>query len=229
MSIIAKCECGNRMALSDNLAGRTVRCSKCGGDVLVPAQSTGVSAASRQNMANLATPSVQINPALLMGGTVGTIALVIFLALYFGPWQVGRQWTAMSSSANDQVTDVVQFAISAYESQRGLYDVALAHNAPQTEGPANFVPPMMAFTMPRRIIFSGKTNRGNYIGTYDTQTGDIIADIQTGGYSVGGLVDVKQATGNFHITGREKNGVPAAEINGISLKIASQKPQGRDE
>jgi hypothetical protein len=216
------------MALSDALAGRTIRCSKCSGEVLVPEQSSSVSAASQRNMANRATPSVQVSPVLLMAGTAGMIVLVIVLALYFGPWAVGKKWEAMSGTANSQVTDVVQFAIQAYESEHGMYDVADSHLAPETEGPAVFVPPMMAFNMPARIIFSGKTNQGSYIGTYDTRTGEIIADIQIGGYSVAGLVDVKKATGNIHITGREKDSKVEAEINGQPLKIVFPKPIGRD-
>jgi len=150
------------------------------------------------------------------------------LALYLGPWTVWKKWGAMSSQANTQITDVVDFAIKAYESQTGAYDASESHNAPRVDGDAAFVPPMMAFSMPRRIIFSGKTNQGNYMGTYDTTNGEIAVDIETGGYTVGGLVDVKKATGKFHTTGREKDGTPSAEVDGAPLKIV-MRPRNRDE
>ena len=151
------------------------------------------------------------------------VLLVIVLALYMGPWTVGNQWAAMSGKANTDVTDVVQFAIKAYESQNGMYDAAVSHRDPTTEGDASFVQPYMAFKMPRRVIFFGKTNQGNYRGTYDTSSGEIIADIETGGFSVAGLVDVNKATGSFHITGREKDGQVTAECDDKPLKIFMRK------
>jgi hypothetical protein len=218
------------MVMADVMAGRTIKCSKCGGEVFVPAASTSAApggAAGRKKAE--ATPALEISPAIIISAMVGVVVLVIVLALYYGPWTVGKKWEAMSSHANDQVTDVVQFAIQAYESQTGMYDASMSHHAPTVDGQAAFLPPLMAFSMPRRVSFTGKTNQGNYVGTYDTSDGEINADIETGGYTVGGLVDVKKATGTFHITGRMKDGTAEAEVDGTPLKIVMRKPLGRDE
>jgi hypothetical protein len=220
------------MMLADALAGRTIRCSKCGGDVFVPAGSTTAAPdakAKKKAAASAATPSLEISPAIIISAIVGVVVLAIVLVLYFGPWTVGKKWEAMSATANTQVTDVVTFAIQAYESEHHLYDASQSHMAPHADGDATFVPPMMAFSMPQRIIFSGRTNQGKYIGTWNTSTGEIIADIETGGYSVGGLVDVKKATGQFHITGRIKDGQPQAESDGEPLKIVMAPPHRRGE
>ncbi len=189
--------------------------------MLVPQPSAAAIAARSPEARRKAdtTPAISVNPALVIAAIVGVVVLVIVLALYFGPWTVGNQWAAMSARANRDVTDVVQFALQAYESEHGMYDAAQSHMSPQIQGDAAFVPPYMAFSMPRHIMFTGKTNQGNYIGTYDTVTGEVAADIETGGYTVGGLVDVKKATGRFHMTGREKDGKVEAESDGKPLQI----------
>jgi hypothetical protein len=149
--------------------------------------------------------------------------VVTVLVLYLGPWRVAGNWAAMHTRANTEVTDTVDFAIRAYESQHGMYDTSQSHMVPRVDGDAAFFPPAMSFSMPQKVRFKGKTNQGNYTGTWDTATGEIVADIETGGYTVGGMVDVKQATGTFQMTGREKNGVVTAEADGQDLKVIVTK------
>lgn len=227
MSIIAKCECGNRMAVADVSAGKTLRCGKCGGPVVVPAASATPGTTARQKRA-AEMPSVEISKSVIISVVVGVVLLVGVLALYFGPWTVGNKWSAMSSKANDQVTDVVGFAIKAYESTNGMYDPGQSHHEPMADGPCAFVPPYMTFSLPRRIIFTGMTNQGIYKGTYDTTDGEIIADIEIGGATVGG-VETRKGTDWFHITGREKDSKVEAEVDGKPLQIVFPKTHGRDE
>jgi hypothetical protein len=224
MSIIAKCECGHRMSVADVMAGKSVRCSKCTGLIEVP-EATGPKGPSPMARRNAEVPSVSVSPALVMTGIVTAVVMAIVLTFYFGPWTVGKKWEAMSVKANEQVTDVVQFALQAYESEHALYDTTQSHNLPQLQGDASFVPPMMAFSLPRKIIFLGKTNRGNYTGTFDTTNGEVEAEIETGGFTVAGLLDVKKATGKFRITGRMKDGEAEAECDGEPLKIVAHKPE----
>ena len=215
------------MSVADVMAGKTVRCSQCTGVIEVPAASAG-KGPSPMARRNAEVPSISISPGLVMTAIVGGIVMVIALTLYFGPWTVGKKWEAMSPKANEQVIDVIGFALQAYESEHAMYDTTQSHNLPQTQGDASFIPPMMAFTMPRKIIFLGKTNRGNYTGTYDTTNGEIEAEIETGGFTVSGLLDVKKATGKFRINGRMKDGEAQAECDGEPLKIVVSKPAGRE-
>jgi hypothetical protein len=129
----------------------------------------------------------------------------------------------MSKRANTDVTDVVQYALQAYESEHGMYDASRSHNVPMVQGDAVFVPPLMVMTLPHYMIFTGKTNQGNYIGKYDTTNGEVEADIEVGGWTVGGLVDVRKASGKFHMTGREKDGALSAESDGQPLTIIVPK------
>jgi hypothetical protein len=215
--------------VADVMAGRTIPCQKCGSDVTLPSTPTGGGAPTTARRKAEATPSVHVSPVLIISAVVGVVVLVIVLALYFGPWTVGNQWAAMKPQANTEVTDVVQFALQAYESQNGMWDTTLPHGSPGVQGDAVFVPPMMVMSMPAKIVFSGKTTQGTYMGTYDTKTGEIVATIETGGYNVGGLVDMKKATGSFKITGREKDGKMSAEVDGEPLKIVMRKAPGKDD
>jgi len=208
------------------MAGRTIPCPKCGSDVTLPAAPSGAPAGRAKVDA---TPSVHISPTIIISAVSGVVVLVSVLVLYFGPWRVGNEWAAMGPRANTEVTDVVNFALRAYESEHGMWDTSMPHGEPMVEGDAVFVPPALAMTLPRRMIFSGKTNHGSYMGTYDTKTGEIIATIDTGGYVVGGLVDAKKPTGSFQFTGREKDGKTTAEADGESLEIVMRKAAGKGE
>jgi hypothetical protein len=43
--------------------------------------------------------------------------------------------------------------------------------------------------------------------------------VEYGGYSFGGMVDIKKASGKFNMTGRMVNGAPQAEVDGNPIKI----------
>jgi hypothetical protein len=221
MGINFRCGCGRQIGVANVMAGRFVRCPQCDGDVLVPQASApngGKSAASTTRRKPAATPSIVISPTLVTAGIIGGVVAIIVLALYLGPWRVGNQWAAISSRANDEVTDVVNFALLAYDSQHPDFSSKGVHPPPQLQGPASFVPPMMAFTMPENIIFLGKTSRGNFTGTWNTRTGEIAANIETNGWTIGGLADARKASNTIRITGREKDGKVSAEMDGQPLE-----------
>lgn len=226
MAITVRCSCGKKSLVGDKLAGGTIRCTACGNEVAVGAPSAPSPAAAKAK-AQAAGSGLSINPTIMIVGIVGILGLVTGLILYFGPWRISTQWAAMKPRANTEVTDVVDFSIRAYESEHGMYDAGTSHLAPRADGDAKFIDPVMSFSMPRKMTFVGKTNEGSYIGTWDTTTGEVVADIETGGYSVGGMVDVSKATGKFHVTGREKDGTVTAEVDGEPLHIAVRNPLPR--
>ena len=242
MLVTVNCTCGKRIGVSDALAGRTVRCPKCGDEVLVKAaaapagKGAGKGAGPAAKQTGASAPAVAVSPTLITAGVVAALVLAVALPLYFGPWRVGNDWAAMAPKAGTDVTDVVMFALQAHQSQAFApasgADVTPSAQlaigkAPAIEGPANFIPPVMAFTMPRHVLVTGRTSQGGYRGTYDTTDGEVTLDVDTGGYSVGGLVDMHKATGSMHVTGREKDGQVTAEADGTPLKIYVPKYRGR--
>jgi hypothetical protein len=240
VAITVRCTCGKKTSVGDALAGAMIRCSGCGEDVFVTAApakpgapvaktrsaSSQVPGRPKQKPlpAQTAVPMLSVNPAIVIGSIVLVIVIAVVLALYLGPWTVGSKWAAMSKQANNETTDVVNYAIQAYESEQGMYDANQSHIVPHIEGDAAFIPPYMSFTMPRRISFTGATNQGAYRGTYDTTTGEVNATIDVGGMTVGGLVSVRNATSSFHMVGREKDGqVTAEDDDGHALEIVRRK------
>jgi hypothetical protein len=118
----------------------------------------------------------------------------------------------------------------AYLSEQGEYDPNSSHMVPQVEsGNVLFYRPTMVMSMPELVKFHGKSNQGDFVGTYNTKTGDIEADVSYGGYSVAGMVDVRKPTGNFHMTGRENNGQVEAESDGNKLVIIYPKKIEEDK
>jgi hypothetical protein len=229
MAIVSRCACGNRISVADALAGKTIPCPKCGGDVALPSAPNSPAGTAKSRQAQAAVPAVSVSPGIIISAVVGITVLIIVLVLYFGPWTVGKEWEAMSKDANTQVTDTMQFALSAYLSQHGMYNAAKSHNVPMVQGDAVFIPPMMVMSLPKKMVFSGKTNQGNYKGTYDTTTGEIAAQIEYGGWTIGGLVDAKKAIGTFNMTGREKDGKVTAETDDGPLQIVIPKVKDADE
>jgi hypothetical protein len=232
MAITVRCRCGKKTLVADTLAGATICCSACGNDVTVgtpgagpqsPAAAAKFKAETERKKAAAAGPGLSVNPALLIGGIVGVLLVVTVIVFCLGPVRVNGQWSDMHRRANTEVTDTIDFALRAYESQNHMHDTSQSHNLPMIEGEAAFFPPGMPFSMPATIPFTGHTNRGAYKGTWNTSTGEIIAEIETGGINVAGLADIKKATDSFHITGREKNGVVSAECDGQDLKVIVTK------
>lgn len=223
MGLLAICECGKRTGVAAVMAGRSIRCSACGNDVFVQPSAPSTAGQSTGRLATREASAVAVSPTLIRFGILGGVLAIVFAIFYFGPWRVGSNWAAMSTRANDETTDVIIYALQAYETQSGYSSARMIHMTPQLQGPASFIPPMMAFTMPRNMTFLGKTNRGNYRGTYDTTTGEIDAVIEYDGLTVAGLVDARKARGEFHITGREKNGHPTAELGGQPLQIGGPR------
>ena len=242
MPIVAKCACGKRIGVADALAGRTVRCPACGEGVLVtPAAAASPggggprspAAVAQARRAANASPAVTVSPGIIIAAVVGVALVAIVCVLYFGPWRTGQQWAAMAPQANTTVTDVVMFALQAHQSSavldgadRGPGGVSVG-KAPAIEGPAVFVPPMGAFSLPRRIVVSGRTSQGGYIGTYDTVNGEVAVTLEVGGYTVGGMADLHKPTGKIQVVGREQNGVVTAESDGQPMTITVPKWHGR--
>jgi hypothetical protein len=228
MGINVQCGCGKQIGVADVMEGRFVHCPACDGDVLVVRKTSspnrkGAAAPARKGKSTPArnkqntAPTVVISPTLITAGIIGGVILLLCLGFYLGPYRVESNWTAMSSRANDEVTDVISYALLAYDSQHPDFSLKGIHAPPQMQGDASFVPPMMAFTMPANIIFLGKTSRGNYTGTWNTSTGEVVAEIETNGWTIGGLADARKATNQIRITGREKDGKVTAEMDGAPL------------
>jgi hypothetical protein len=223
MAIVVQCGCGKRMGLADATAGKTVKCPACGNSIAVPAGSAGaapVAGGRRVVKEKSASPAVYISLGKIVAAAVLLIVVVSGIMFYLGPVRVWNQWEAIAPQANGDVKDVITFALQAYLSQNGYYDPARPHDVPNIDGIILFYRPVLAMSMPEKIKFEGKSSQGDFSGFYNTQTGDIEADVSYGGMTVAGMVDLAKSQGTFHITGRDvDHHQPEAESNGQKLEI----------
>jgi hypothetical protein len=213
------------MGVSDALVGKTVRCSLCGQNVVVAAAPAGGKKAASKNTA---APSFAISPGLLTMVILLVVGVGATVAYRVGPARVAGQWeNTVGPKAQGDVNDVVSFAIQSVMSETQLYDPTKGLNRPSVDGGVDFAMPYVVMTMPQKVKFSGMTQQGRFDGIYDTQSGEIEADIAVGGHTVGGLIVTANALADFHITGRDVNGSPQAELDGRSLKIVYPKPKAQ--
>jgi len=218
--VTVQCTCGKRLGLSDALIGKTIKCPKCREEIFVsPSAQTLPKAPAKK-----ARETIHIS-----GGLMALAAIVILLAggtltLKLGPMRVWNQWEGMNAKAAGDITDVVSFALQAYMSQIHLYNPTKSHRQPAVDGPISFKPPFLVMSMPEKVPFAGMSNQGQFVGFYHPATGEIEADIAYGGREVAGLIVTQRAAGVFHITGRDANGSPQAEVDGTSLAIYYPPP-----
>jgi hypothetical protein len=214
MEIKLLCNCGKRMGVSPALAGTNVRCPKCGASIFVPA--VPFPAGPVKQKLDDDPPRIQIDPAKIVVAVIALAVIGSIALVYFGPLSVRRQWQVIGPTANDEITDVVSFALQAFLSQHNLFDPRKSH-APAVIGDVSFAPPVLVMSMPETVPFHGESTQGDFQGEYDTRTHDISAEIGYGGSKIG-------ATQTFRITGREKNGVPHAEMDSVPLTIYYPPP-----
>jgi hypothetical protein len=241
MAITVQCPCGRRTTVGDALAGKSIRCPQCGQSVAVGAAPTagktqprasapprGATAQPRgktplQIRRENAVPALHIETGLLIKVGVATALVVLILLAYFGPVRVWNQWEQIGPKAQNDISDVVSFALQAYLSQNGMYDPAKTHSQPGVQGNIGFFRPFLSMAMPDAVKFFGRTNQGPFQGTFNPRNGEINATISYGAVShlaFGSDTGLKETVaGSFQITGREQNGAPQAEMNGTKLTI----------
>lgn len=215
MPITVQCACGKRTGVSDALAGKTVRCPKCGDPVFVAASPQAGKAAGKD-----ATPGFYMSQGQIIGLCVVAGLVIIGLLTYLGPVRVSRQWDAKEEQALGTVMHLVSYSLKAYLSQTGDYDPSVPHNIPSVErSSVGFDKPMFRMTLPRKVRFMGASTQGGFEGNYDTQTGAIEADVEYGGYTVAGMVAIKKPTGKFHLVAHEENGKAIVEVDGKQIDV----------
>src|SRR5437763_5006524 len=121
MPISVICDCGKKTTVGDPLAGKTIRCPGCGGELYIPASSSPAGAApgkpGKTAKKASAGPAIHISSGTVTLLSVGGVIALGILLFVFGPMHVWREWQAKEPAAKDEVTDVIDFAIKAYLSE----------------------------------------------------------------------------------------------------------------
>lgn len=205
------------MGLSDALAGKTIKCPACGDPIVVAAAgapAAGKKPAAKQNE----NPAVYVSKGKIVAMASIAVVFILGIMFYRGPVQVWHQWENIGPKAESDVSDVLTFGLQAYLSEVGMYNPASPHSGPAVDH-VSFFRPTLVMSMPEKVAFFGKSNQGDFKGYYHPGSGEIEADVNYGGISFAGAVDLAKSIGTFHMTGRMANGFPQAEVNGTPIKV----------
>jgi hypothetical protein len=209
------CDCGKSMMVSDALAGKSVRCPGCGESIFVapPAQ-----AAPTTGKKTSGGSGFYMSSGMILGISAAVLVLVGGILFYVGPIRVGQQWETKQTDARYTVQNVITYGLKAYLSQLGEFDPG--HRPPAVASDdIVFMRPMMTMSLPKKIPFVGNSNNGAILGTYDTETGEVEADVDYGGAAAVGVAVLKKPTGQFHMIGHEENKNPIVTVNGKVITI----------
>src|SRR5580658_9715354 len=215
MPITVQRGCGKRMGLSETLAGKAVKCPACGEQIAVPAARAATGPGGRRPVAKkpAASPAIYISKGKIVAVVSLLVVIILGAMFYYGPVRVWNQWEDVGPKAQSEVGDVLEFALKAYLSQQGLYNPAKDRQGPTVDTDnIHFFRPTLVMSMPDSVTFFGKSSQGDFKGHYHPATGEMDVDVAYGGMTFGGEVTLAKSIGQFHITGREVNGQPQAEV-----------------
>ena len=216
MAISVQCSCGKRTAVSDALAGKSIRCPACGEGVFVAgsAPAPGRAGGKRKQ----AGPGFELSGGQKVALWVIAILLVLGGGFYVGPVRVWQQWSALEPKATQDIQNLVIDSLNQHMKEEDP-DPRTRRRKPSVEShDITFFTPM-ALTMPQKVGFIGKSNQGTFSGDYKPGTGEVDATVAYGGYSVGGMVDIGKPRGTFHLVGRVVDSKREFEIDGKKTVI----------
>ena len=249
-------KCGKSLKVKDEHAGKRLKCPGCGEAF----QASATSAAAPRGVApsratSAAAPPKPVRPAareqgpriaistnvILIVVAVGVILALVTLVV-LGPVRVNRYWTAHQDKAEGDVRDVIEFAMKCQASRSGSWNPTKGTGSPSV-GDLRMLPNVIALSIPASVRFDGFGTGGEFEGTYHFETGEVDAQLKTGGLmlpsgvflgengtSVAGgqrgdkttlrpLKAAPAAGGTLHVTGRVTGVRPAAEIDGKKADV----------
>lgn len=201
--------CGSKLTVRDELLGKRIKCPKCG------ERFTATQAAATARVKdNAGTLSHRVH---ISGGMIAMILAIILIPgglmfWKFGPGKARAQFMEMLPKMDDNVRDVVDRALEAYESQHAVLNAMRARQTPHLHG-VNYKLGYMPVSMPRQIPFGGLTTEGVIIGTYTPATGEVQADLEIGGSAQPDLL-LRHGSTVIKVAGHMEGGNVVATING---------------
>jgi hypothetical protein len=216
MAITVQCSCGKRTAVSDALAGKSIRCPACGEGVFVAASAPAPGRAGAKG--KQAGPGFELSGGQKVALWVIGILLVLGGGFYAGPVRVWQQWSALEPKASQNIQDLVIDSLNQHMKDEDPDPMTRRRKPSVERHDITFFTPM-ALTMPQKVGFIGKSNQGTFSGDYNPRTGEVDATVSYGGFTVGGLVDVGKPRGTFHLVGRVVDSKREFEIDGKKTEV----------
>ncbi len=223
MPISVTCQCGKSLRVKDDWVGKQAKCPGCGETFVVPASGGPVkpvvNVPGAQMWSSRARPQTKegvgtklsLSPMTIVWLIVViAIPLIIFL-VRIGPVRAQREWKGIEPRAQSDITDVITKAIQS----EAMFNTADSHHAP---GVASVVMDAnVILYVPEVVRFTGRGTSGFFSGTYNTQTGEVVADVPR-----------TMGSGQMHVTGRVGDGKIQAEVDGQEARLI-YRPKTREE
>lgn len=262
-------KCSKMLKVKDEWAGKMLKCPQCGSTFradptgkVTSAQTTGATRPVPQTAGKAASnkPRGKV-PGQKSGGLAinwgqivmfGLIALIpIGIAIFLlGPMRVKSAWESKQEKVDNDVKDVVEFAIKAWASKEGDWDPTEARGQPSI-GEVRYLPSIFAMSLGPTVKFDGYCSVGRFEGEYTYETGEVEMTLKTGGMMLpSGLYTDAEGTiepggrresrpagmpgggGKLtahRVTGRVKDGGPKAEIDGKKAEIFTPRPRDDED
>lgn len=231
MAISVVCDqCGKRLNVRDELVGKRLKCPACK-TVFTATKVGGAGPTIRVKPKGPKEKGVKVaiswGPVLLVAlgvAVVGGIALI-----YFGPVRAKHAWDPMAAQAESDVKDVVERGLQFHMMKIGEWSPRDRGIAPGVYD-VHMLWDLMVMGLPEHIHFKGTTMQGGYTGTYNTQTGEVKAEVEIGGVVVPGSGEVhKKGSSTFAVNGAMKNGDLQVWVNGKKAEIYPTTKPAREK
>src|SRR6266566_976474 len=203
MAISVVCDsCGKRLNVKDELVGKKVKCPGCKtAFTATKVGGAGQAIRVKPKVVKEKGPKVAISwgfVSMIVGALLVVGAIV---AIVFGPVRAKNQWDPMAEKAESDVRDVVERGLQVHMMNIGLWSPK-DRGQPPSLYEVHMLWDLMVMGLPEHIRFKGTTSEGEYTGTYNTKTFEVVADVEIGGVVVPGTGEAtKHGTTKVKVNG----------------------------
>ena len=219
--------CKRDVKVGAELAGKMVKCPKCGATFRAPALDKKGRQVQEKQSAGL---GIHLSP-----GIIAAIVLTISCVVVIGGWKIGPGRVKAYIDANEQkwidnASDVIIEGLKAQGQEAfttggfgGLAGLATL-GEPKVHNLV-FIHQPLYFTKPTKLYFAGLSSGGVIQdGVYDIATGEVSALADTDGNVNPSGVLIRRGKTQVQITGRNKDGSITIELGGKPAKVDYTPP-----
>jgi len=227
MAISVICDnCGKRLNVKDELVGKKVKCPACK-TPFTASPSGAIRVKPKGPKEKGAKVAVSWGFVSMIAGAVLVVGLIV--AIVFGPVKAKKDWDPMAEEAENDVRDVVERGLQAHMDRVGLWSPGDKGQAPVIHE-VHMLWDMMVMGLPERIRFKGTTTEGEYTGTFNTKTQEVVADVEIGGHVVPGVGEAsKHGDTTIKVNGWNKDGDFKVWVDGKPAEFKVRPPKGKGD
>src|SRR5258706_1866254 len=159
----------------------------------------------------------------MIAGAVAVVGMIV--AIVFGPVRAKKQWDPMAEKAEQQVRDVLERGLQVEMERGGMWSPGDKGQAPAIHE-VQMLWDLMVMSLPELMHFKGTTTEGEYTGTYNTKTQEVLADVEIGGHVVPGTGEaVRHGDRKVKVKGWNKDGDFKVWVDGTPATFKEWKPR----